>query len=238
MSISSAPETYSDAIRLYLEDEWNENQRRDIRGNGIDLVSDLIGPVVFSEDVHDIPVQDEVLEEIYEGEYSQEARQIVSAFKDVQEFTFDDKIEPENLQSSAEIEYVTNLADQILEDVDWEVSTGLNQADRTAQIDIYSALNYEVMEQLQEEVDREFEIRVDPTDHIEFNAQNLTEEQMRELTLEKLEESLGDATVGPKSEIDGGKIGTNYVNEPSLVILVEEYTDEVEDVLSVFNLTN
>jgi|GEM_PF-3115121 len=235
---SGVPEAYSEVIRVYLEDDWDDSQREEIKSLGVDTVSDLVGPVVFSGDIDGGPVQDEILEEIYEGDYSPEARQIVSAFKDKQEFTFDDEIEPENLQSSAEKEYAENLANQIVEDVDWEVSTGLNQADRTAQIDIYDALNYEVMEQLQEEVGREFEIRVDPTDWVEFNAQNLTEEQMRELTLEKLGESLGDATVGPKSEIDGGKISKNYVNEPSLVILVEEYTDEVEDVLSVFNLNS
>lgn len=238
ISISSAPETYSEAIRLYLEDDWDENQRHDIRSHGIDLVSDLIGPVVFSEDVDGVPVRDEVLEEIYEGEYSQEARQIVSAFKDKQDFTFDDKIEPENLQSSSEKEYAQSLADQTLEEDDWEISTYVAQDGRTASIHIYDALNYEVLEILQEEIDREFEVRVTPPDYVEFKGQGLTGDELRDLTLEKMEEDLEELTVGPETEINGGKITRDYTGEPSLLIHVEEYTDEVEDVLSVFNLNS
>jgi len=181
--ISTAPESYSEVIRSYIENDWTEPQREEIRIYGVDLVSDLIGRVSFSGENCVDPIKNEILEEIYKGEYSPESRQLVSAFKAKQKFTFNHKIEPENLQSSAEIEYTKDAAAQTLEDDSWDIMTGLSPEKRTAGVHIYDALTYDIVERLQEQIDREFEIRVSLPHHVEFQAQNSTREDLRELTL-------------------------------------------------------
>jgi len=183
-------------------------------------------------------VQDELLEEIYDGEYSPQSRQLVSAFKANQDFTFNDKVEPENLQSSAEIEYTKDLAEKALEECSWDIMTALGPEDRTAGVHVYDALSYDVVEQLQDEIDREFEILVRLPNQVRFQVQNSDSNELMKLTLEKIEEDLVEADVGPKAEIDGGVITRSYSGQPSLEIHVEDYTDEVEEVLSIFNLSS
>lgn len=235
-SSSNPPESFSEVISLYLEDTWSKSQRQEIREEGLEYVADFIGPVVFSDNYDGGPVEDELIKEIYDGDYSQQARQLVSAFKDEKVDPWDKDIEPDRLQSSAEREYAQELVDQFLEENTWDVSANLRD-DRTVNINIYDALNYDVLQQLQEEINQEFEVRV-KVDSVEFSAQSLNKQELEELTLENVEEKLEEFTVDIKADLDGGTISPDYrTDEPSLLIQVEEYTDEVEDVLSVFNLS-
>jgi len=136
------------------------------------------------------------------------------------------------------MEYAKEAAAQTLENNTLDVMMGLAPEDRNAGIHIYDALTYEVVEKLQDEIDREFEIRVNLPHHVEFEAQDSTKEELRELTLQKIDEDLLEPKVSPEVEINGGRITTSHPDRPSLVVNVEDYTDEVEEVLSVFNLND
>lgn len=238
VDLSEDVDSYGEVIRRYVEDDWTKQQRQDIRDLGLKEVSEMIGPIIFSEESGLDTVSEDILEDIYTGEYGHDSHQIVSAYKDEQDYSHrEEQIEPEQLQSTAEKAYAEVLAEETLQGSKWDIATSFNEDDREANIHIYDALNYEIVSQLQETVDREFEVKVSLPKNVDIQVQDAGPEEIKSATINELENSIDDVTVGPKTQIEGGGITRHYPDEPTLLIKVEELTEEVDDVLSVFDLT-